>query len=112
MDCLLTAAVTRAANAVVVTLAGELDLVSAPRLRTALDEALADPAAVLVVDLTAVTFFGLIGSALLLDTVHARAPRPVRILAPPRVRRPLEAVGLDHLLTLSPDLVSAISTAG
>ncbi len=108
----MTTAVSHTGNAVVVTLTGEIDLVSAPRLRTALDEALADPAAVLVVDLSAVTFFGLIGSALLLDTVHASAPRPVRVLAPPRVRRPLEAVGLEHMLTLCPDLVSAISTAG
>ncbi|MCM6777236.1 STAS domain-containing protein [Nocardia sp. CDC159] len=103
VDYLLTATVAREGEVVTVTVVGEVDLASAPRLRTALDEALADSADVMVLDLSGVGFFGSIGLAVLIDTVHAAAPRPVRVIPSGQVRRALEQTGLDHMLTLCPD---------
>jgi anti-sigma B factor antagonist len=71
----------------VLTVSGEIDLASGPRLRTALDEALDDahgdpgaPAVTRVVlDLTAVTFLGSVGLAVLVDAHERAAQRGVAL---------------------------------
>lgn len=92
-------------GAVVVTVAGELDMLTTPRLRVAvseaLDEAMGEP---VIVDLTKVTFLGSPGLAALVEAVRRANQRggPLRIVvdnARP-VIRPIELTGLDDVLAL------------
>ncbi|MFF0492655.1 STAS domain-containing protein [Nocardia sp. NPDC004068] len=106
-DGLLTATVGRLPDAVVVTAAGEIDLATVAHLRAALDQAVAAPEPVLIVDLTEVEFIGSTGLSALLAAAEAAAPRPLRLLASPRVRRPLAVTGLDRILSVYSDLVAA-----
>lgn len=95
------------ANTVVVRVGGEVDLSSGERLRAALEaaEARVRPPAPVVLDLSAVTFFGSPGWRLLAD--HYRRclamGSDLRILARgTAVRRALETVGMDWLLPPGP----------
>jgi anti-sigma B factor antagonist len=69
----------------VLTVSGEIDLASGPRLRAALDEILDDPGpaataiAGIVVDLTAVTFLGSAGLAVLVDAHEHAAQRGIAL---------------------------------
>jgi anti-sigma B factor antagonist len=92
-------------GALVVTVSGELDMLTTPRLRAAvsdaLDEAIGRP---VVVDLTKVTFLGSPGLAALVEAVRKASQRggPLRIVvdnARP-VIRPIELTGLDDVLAL------------
>jgi len=93
------------AGAVLVTIAGELDMLTTPRLRAAvsgaLEEAGGEP---VVLDLTEVTFLGSHGLAALVEAVRRAERRggPLRIVvdnARP-VIRPIELTGLDDVLAL------------
>ncbi len=96
------------------TVVGELDLFTAPRLRVALrdafDHAHGGP---VVLDLSKVTFLGSAGLLLLLDAVREerKRPEPLRVVvdhARP-VIRPLELTGLDDVLSLYHTLDQALS---
>lgn len=92
-------------GAIVVTVAGELDMLTTPRLRVAVSDALEDAkGAPVVLDLTRVTFMGSPGLAALVEAVrHAeRRGGPLRIVvdnARPVVR-PIQLTGLDDVLVL------------
>jgi anti-anti-sigma factor len=68
---MVTIRVTRTGTLGVLTVDGEIDLTSGPLLRAALDEIMDDSGgtalAEVVVDLTAVTFLGSVGLAVLVD---------------------------------------------
>ncbi|GAA5119789.1 STAS domain-containing protein [Pseudonocardia adelaidensis] len=68
---MVTITPVRAGSVSVLTVSGEIDLTSGPRLRAALDEVLDDRDARaptgIVVDLTAVSFLGSAGLAVLID---------------------------------------------
>jgi anti-sigma B factor antagonist len=88
----------------VVRVAGEVDIDTAPRLRTALDDALRSGAPV-VLDLTEVTFMDSSGFGVL-----AAAQRQAGVLGttlrvrgvPARIRDLMALLGLDTVLTLDP----------
>lgn len=69
----------------VLTVSGEIDLVSGPRLRAALDEILDDagsgttPLADVLLDLTAVTFLGSAGLAVLVDAHEHATQRGIAL---------------------------------
>src|SRR5688500_13225353 len=63
--------VRSAADAVVVTVHGEIDMASAPHLQSALDEALRDAPAAVVVDMSNVGFLGSAGLSVLLAASEA-----------------------------------------
>jgi anti-sigma B factor antagonist len=95
----------RVDGVIVVTVTGELDMLTTPRLRVAvrevLDEAMGEP---VVLDLTAVTFLGSPGLAALVEAVREAGQRggPLRIVVD-HVRpviRPIQLTGLDDVLTL------------
>jgi anti-sigma B factor antagonist len=92
-------------DAVVVTVAGELDMLTTPRLRAAVSGALEEAkGAPVVLDLTRVTFLGSPGLAALVEAVRQAERRggPLRIVvdnARP-VIRPIELTGLDDVLAL------------
>ncbi|MDU0287832.1 STAS domain-containing protein [Saccharothrix longispora] len=101
--------VVRVDGVVIVTVAGELDLDTAPRLR---DVLLGPPPPVLVLDLTAVRFFGSSGLSLLLEANrHARCAggELVLVAAGRVVLRPLEITGVVRVLTLFPTLAEALT---
>jgi anti-sigma B factor antagonist len=100
-------------TAVVLAAAGEVDLDTGPRLRSALAGLLeqANPVPV-VVDLTEVTFLGSTGIAVLVDA-HWQAAQshiPFTIVVTPDgpVHRTLKTAGVDHHLTLTHDLDTAL----
>lgn len=111
---LVNIGIRRVGAAFVVAVAGELDMLTTPRLRTAVDEALtrADGAAV-VIDLTEVSFLGSPGLSALVEAVSKATKRggPLRIVvdnARP-VIRPIELAGLDELLALYETVEEALA---
>ncbi|PXX71376.1 anti-anti-sigma factor [Nocardia tenerifensis] len=85
-------------SAAVLTVGGEVDAASAPQLQAALTTALDQEPTVLVVDLSAVRFFGSAGLSVLLFAAEKLAKDALRVVASPQVRRPIEVTGLDGLL--------------
>jgi anti-sigma B factor antagonist len=101
-------------GAVVVSVRGEVDTLTAPRLRAALDEALRSAAARrVVVDLLGVTFLASAGLTALTEAAqHAEQRRePLRIVVDHHrpVVRPIQITGLDDVLTLCHDLAEALT---
>ena len=97
-------------GAVVVTATGEIDLFTASLLHTALERALADTAAVVVVDLSAVTFLSSSGlNALVCARRDAEAgARALRLIGEGRaVTRPMQAAGLTEHFSWFPDVMTA-----
>lgn len=98
------------AGVALLTVAGEVDTVTAPHLGLALDRLLDERADVLVADLTDVTFLASSGLAVLIQAAHRAdgTGRRLRLVASGRqVRRPLEITGTDQLFDLHDDRVSA-----
>ena len=87
------------------TVSGEVDSSSAPKLRTRLDEILDGGATELTIDLTAVSFLDSAGLCVLAGA-HRRAVRDgvrLRVLASSRaVIRPMQITGLYDLLDVVP----------
>lgn len=98
----LTITVEHTAGAVVVDVSGELDMLTAPQLSSAIGQASRERPPVLVVDLSKVGFLDCAGMNALL-TAHERVPEPVvmRVVANSRVTlRPLHLIGIDKKLSL------------
>lgn len=98
--------VGRRGSAVVVAVSGDVDVLTAPRLRDALDRGLAEAGAVggpVVLDLTDVAFLASRGLSTILDAQReAGRATPLRVVvdhARPVVR-PIQLSGLDAVLTL------------
>src|SRR5262245_18193394 len=87
---------------VVLAATGEIDLMSAPRLEQAAQQAFDDTPSVLVVDLSEVTFLSSAGLSVLVSTEkHAPEESEVRIVAAnPATLRPLQLMGLDQNLAI------------
>lgn len=92
------AGVERRESAVVVALAGELDLYNAEEVRSALLEACGDEPEMLVVDLTDVRFIDSTALGVLIEARSRMADRSGFRLASPglETRRALEVSGLDR----------------
>ena len=104
----------RAGAAMVVTVAGEVDMFTAPRVAEAVGRALADPAVdVIVVDLTEVGFLDHAGLDALVDAHRAaeRQREPLRVVVDHNrpVVRPLEITGLERVLALYYDVAEALA---
>lgn len=94
-------------NAVILTVRGEVDGLTAPRLRTAVAAAFDRlDGRPLVIDLAGVTLLGSAGLRILRDSadeaVHHHGILPLRIVVDESrpVIRPIEIVGFDQILTL------------
>lgn len=94
-------------NAVILTVRGDIDGLTASRLRTAITEAFDRlDGRLLVVDLTEVTLLGSPGLRILRESaeeaVHHRGLRPLRIVVDETrpVIHPIQIVGLDQILAL------------
>lgn len=108
---LLTVDVDTRGGAVVVSVRGELDLATVPVLRERLDTLLPGAASPLVVDLSAVTFIGSAGLALLVDA-HNRCREhdiPLALVASGSVvPRAIQVTALDQVFAVHATLESAL----
>jgi anti-anti-sigma factor len=96
--------------AVVLRVAGELDLLTTPTLATACTEALRTRPPVLVLDLTAVTFLASVGMSAIVAAHEAGGEHTrVRVVGGSRdTLRPIRVTGLDSLLSVYPQLSAAL----
>jgi anti-sigma B factor antagonist len=98
----------------VVTVTGELDLYTAPRLQTALAGLLRDQIDRVVVDMSGIDFCDSTGMNVLLSALKRLQERggTLELAAPrPAVRRILQVTGLDSVFTVT-DAVPAALDAG
>lgn len=104
--------VEKRGGATVVSLAGELDLYNAEDLRAALLECSAEEPAMLVVDLTEVTFIDSTALGVLIEARSRLADRDGFRLASPGVetRRALEVSGLDRHFSVFDTVADAVGS--
>jgi anti-sigma B factor antagonist len=113
-DDTLAISQSRYGTTTVVAVAGEVDLATCSRLRASLDAALDEPGrGPVVADLTAVTFIGSTGIAVLVDADgHARKrDRSLRLVVDrgrAAVMTPLQATRIDEVLATYDDLDAAL----
>ncbi len=105
--------VDRRDEAVVVALAGELDLYNAEEVRSALLDACAAEPEVLVVDLEQVTFIDSTALGVLIEARSRMAARSGFRLAAPglETRRALEVSGLDRHFLIHDTVAEALEAA-
>lgn len=98
-------------DAAVLRVDGALDLALAPKLRQLAERAARLEPAVLVIDLTGVTFLASAGMAELVRAHRARTvPAPLRVVATGRITlRPLELTRLTDELAIFPSLSEALA---
>ena len=95
----------------VLAVGGEIDALTTPQLETGVDQLLADPAPLLVLDMTDVSFLASSGLAVLIRAAQLAGERGRRlrlVVATRAVRRPLQVTGSDQLFDLYDDLDTAI----
>lgn len=97
-------------DVIVVRAAGEVDTATAGIFVTGIDDALDKKPAVLVVDLSAVDFFGSVGITALIEA-DRRTKCPMRVVVTPAIRRILGIVGFDAILDLYDTLDEANAAA-
>ncbi len=98
-----------------VTVGGEVDLYTAPQLRSELVEALDDGARRLLVDMSRVEFCDSTGISVLLSAMKRSRDKggDLEIVAPrPAVTKVLEVTGLDEVFVIHPDLEALPVAAG
>ena len=89
---------------------GDLDVLTAPTLSTYLDIGLASAPAVVIVDITDVTFLSSAGIGLLVEThrLTERGGISLRVVADgPATSRPLRMMRIDEMIDLYPSLAEA-----
>lgn len=102
--------VRSADDVVIVAVHGEIDMASAPRLQSALDEALrGTPPAVVVVDMSNVGFLGSAGLSVLVAASEAAGSGGLRVVPSDAARRPIELTALDRLLTVFDTVADALA---
>ncbi len=92
------------------TVAGDIDLATSPRLREAVTAALVAEPAVLVLDLSAVTFLASTGLSVLLDA-HRRGAAVytvVRVVAGTAAARSITVTAVDQVIPMFTDLITAL----
>lgn len=98
-------------TAMVLAARGEFDVLTTPKLQWALEQALAEAPAVLVLDLTETTFFSSAALGCLIDARNRSAEKiSLRLVAPRHLRRNLQMLGMEPLFRLfdtTPDALAA-----
>jgi anti-sigma B factor antagonist len=97
----------------VLTVAGELDVVGAPKLRQSVMDAVKDGRHCLVLDLSGVDFIDSFGIGVIVGALKRvrLLDGDLRVIVPePRVRRVLEVCDLDRVFTLHRSLADALET--
>jgi anti-anti-sigma factor len=100
--------VTRRTDATVLSVRGEVDLATAPALRSTITRVARAERKLLVIDLMAVTFLSSAGLLVLVEAAEAGRPE-VRVVATGRESlRPIRVTGLDTVLTMRETLADAL----
>lgn len=109
----VSVAVEQHGTAVVLHVAGELDLLTTPKLAEACEQALERRPPVLVLDLTGVTFLASVGmSAIVAAHEAAGEHTKFRVVGGTReTLRPITVTGLDNLLSVYSALDAALEDA-
>ncbi|GHF08259.1 anti-sigma factor antagonist [Amycolatopsis deserti] len=109
---------TREGSEVIVTIAGEVDLSTAPRVREAVKDARDSvapvPLTTVILDLSEVEHLDSLGLAVLVETAaecHSAEQALALVCPTPVVTRPLEMTGLDGILTITASLDEAREAA-
>ncbi|MBO0855030.1 MAG: STAS domain-containing protein [Nocardia sp.] len=108
----MTTTVTAHEDATVLTVAGEVDLATAPALENAIEKTLGTTPAVLIIDLLQVSFLASAGMAALV-AAHQRAGANTRIILVadgPATSRQLKLTNLDQVFSLHQSLDAALAT--
>lgn len=94
-----------------VSVSGEIDLVTAPALEQAIGAVVEENPAALVVDLSAVEFLGSVGLKILAATYEKLGNSTAFgvVARGPATRRPIHLTGLDKTFPLYPTLDDALS---
>lgn len=104
--------VTHVYDLTILSVSGELDLVTAPQLTESIDAVITEhtPAA-LIIDLTGVPFLASMGMTVLVQTCErlGRTTRFAVVADGPATSRPLTMMGLDDTFALYSDLGSAVA---
>ena len=98
-------------QAVVLTVSGEVDMLSSPKLAEAIQTALAAKPAALIVDLSKVDFLASAGMTVLV-TAQAEIEPPARFAVVANgaaTSRPIKLMGIDSVLSLYSSLDGALS---
>lgn len=95
----------------VVSVSGEIDLVTAPALERAVEAVLAGGPAALVIDLSAVEFLGSVGLKILAATYEKLGTSAGFgvVARGPATRRPISLTGLDRTFPLYASLDDALT---
>ncbi|AZP83546.1 STAS domain-containing protein [Mycobacterium avium] len=98
-------------QAVVLTVSGEVDMLSSPMLAEAIPTALAAKPAALIVDLSKVGFLASAGMTVLVTTqAELQPPTKFAVVADgSATSRPIKLMGIDSVLSLYPSLNDALS---
>jgi anti-anti-sigma factor len=102
--------VQRLDGVTVIAVSGELDMLTAPALKSSLTEQV-DEAAAVVVDLNRVTFLGSAGLATLVGALHQAERRAIPLFLSATahsVLRPLIATGLSEIFRIFPSPEEAV----
>ncbi|OXM73578.1 MULTISPECIES: STAS domain-containing protein [Amycolatopsis] len=109
---------TREGSEVIVTIVGEVDLTTAPRVREAVKDARDSvgpvPLTTVILDLSEVEHLDSLGLAVLVETAaecHSAEQALALICPTPVVTRPLEMTGLNGILTITASLDEARDAA-
>jgi len=108
----MTTSVSVHDEATVLTVAGEVDLATAPALENAIEAALGGKPAALIIDLSQVSFLASAGMAALV-AAHQRAGKATRIAVVadgPATGRQLKMTSLDQVFSLHPTLEEALTS--
>jgi anti-sigma B factor antagonist len=100
-----------AQDVTVVSVSGEIDMLSAPALRTCVTTNLVDGGTV-VLDLTGVSFLGSAGLAVLVEAAQQSRTRAIAfsvVAADRAVTRPIVATGLGEVFDVHPSLEVALA---
>lgn len=98
----------------VVSVSGEIDLVTAPALEQAISAVVADTPTALIIDLSAVEFLGSVGLKILAATYEKLDKQTGFgvVARGPATRRPIHLTGLDKTFPLYPTLDDALTGVG
>ncbi len=115
VERLLELSVREVPGALILAAAGEIDVMTAPRFRTAISQCLERAEDLVVIDLVQVSFMGSTGLAALVaakqESDGGRNKAPMRLVVDQNrpVVRPLEVTGIDHLFPLYHSLGDALA---
>lgn len=113
IDQMISLDARQVGSSYLVTVTGEVDMMTTPHLRSYLQEHVERAAAGLVLDLRGVAFLGSSGLAVLVETLDWTRERGIalRLVCTSReVLRPLEATGLTELFDIRSDPEDALSS--